>query len=45
MGESVLAAGGAMLECVHVVAREELSLPAGIFRAQDPLTLHLNEAF
>ncbi|QJR35871.1 DUF58 domain-containing protein [Gemmatimonas groenlandica] len=33
---SVLAAGGAMLECVHIVAREELTLPAGIFRAQDP---------
>jgi uncharacterized protein (DUF58 family) len=33
---SVLAAGGAMLECVHVVAREELALPEGIFRAQDP---------
>lgn len=33
---SVLAAGGAMLECVHIVAREELSLPDGIFRAQDP---------
>jgi len=33
---SVLAAGGAMLECVHVVAREELAIPEGIFRAQDP---------
>lgn len=33
---SVLAAGGAMLECVHIVAREELELPDGIFRAQDP---------
>lgn len=33
---SVLAAGGAMLECVHIVAREELTLPEGIFRAQDP---------
>lgn len=33
---SVLAAGGAMLECVHIVAREELTLPDGIFRAQDP---------
>ncbi|WP_310571556.1 DUF58 domain-containing protein [Gemmatimonas sp.] len=33
---SVLAAGGATLECLHVVAREELTLPAGIFRAQDP---------
>ena len=33
---SVLAAGGAMLECVHIVAREELALPEGIFRAQDP---------
>ncbi len=33
---SVLAAGGAMLECVHIVAREELVLPDGIFRAQDP---------
>lgn len=33
---SVLAAGGAMLECVHIVARDELALPEGIFRAQDP---------
>ena len=33
---SVLAAGGAMLECVHIVAREELAIPEGIFRAQDP---------
>ncbi|WP_411279723.1 DUF58 domain-containing protein [Gemmatimonas sp.] len=33
---SALAAGGAMLECVHIVAREELALPEGIFRAQDP---------
>jgi len=33
---SVLAAGGAMLECVHIVAREELALPEGVFRAQDP---------
>jgi uncharacterized protein (DUF58 family) len=33
---SVLAAGGAMLECVHIVARDELVLPEGVFRAQDP---------
>jgi uncharacterized protein (DUF58 family) len=33
---SVLAAGGAMLECVHIVAREELALPEGVLRAQDP---------
>lgn len=33
---SVLAAGGAMLECVHIVARDELAIPEGIFRAQDP---------
>ena len=33
---SVLAAGGAMLECVHIVARDELALPEGVFRAQDP---------
>jgi uncharacterized protein (DUF58 family) len=33
---SVLAAGGAMLECVHIVSRDELALPEGVFRAQDP---------
>ncbi len=33
---AVLAAGGAMLECVHIVARAELALPDGVFRAQDP---------
>lgn len=33
---AVLAAGGAILECVHIVAREELVLPDGIVRAQDP---------
>ncbi len=33
---SVLAAGGAMLECVHIVARDELALPEEVVRAQDP---------
>jgi uncharacterized protein (DUF58 family) len=33
---TMLAAGGAMIDFVHIVAREELELPAGIFRAQDP---------
>jgi uncharacterized protein (DUF58 family) len=33
---SVLTAGGAMVECVHVVAREELTLADGVYRAQDP---------
>ena len=33
---AVLASGGAMLECVHLVAPEELALPDGTYRAQDP---------
>lgn len=33
---SVLGAGGAPLTCVHIVAQEELVLPAGVHLARDP---------
>jgi uncharacterized protein (DUF58 family) len=33
---AALAVTGAQLECVHVVAREELELPRGTFLARDP---------